>query len=121
MKQVELQGYPVEIDDRVWDLLEGWGTVKALYPGTSHPIRVAFASGDLVYTEAGGSSPQGTPRLYWQPVKITPPPKPERKWIRVADLDTRYVVVGDELEEARLQQNHPSFVRWLTDRIEVKP
>ena len=121
MKQVKLQGYPVEIGDRVWDMLLGWGTVKSLHPETAYPIRVAFASGDMVYTEAGGLHLNGVPRLFWQPVKITFPPKPERKWIRVADLDTQYVVVDDELVEARLQKNHPNFVRWLTDRIEVEP
>ena len=121
MKQVKLQGYPVEIGDRVWDMWQGWGAVESLHPETSGPIRVAFAGGYRAYTEAGSFDLQGIPRLFWQPVKITPPPKPERKWIRVADLGTRYVVVDDELVEARLQKYHPNFVRWLTDRIEVEP
>lgn len=126
MKQVELQGYPVEVGDPVWDMWLGWGTVSSLRPGSECPIRAAFAGGYAVYTEAGRPYRQETPRLFWQPVKITPPPKPLRKWVRVGcfaaggHTPPQMIAVDNERDEARLQE-HPLFSRWLTDRIEVKP
>ena len=67
-QKATLHGYPVEVGDRVWHLGYGWGEITAVRNGSIFVFKNADFCGLCWPWE-----------IFWQPVEITPPPKPEPK------------------------------------------
>ena len=95
-KQPTLHGYPVEVGDRVWSLEYGWGEVIKIYPEEKYPVLVRFEAQSLrIFFD-----PSEVQTLFWQPVEITPPPKPEPEidWTKVpqgAPVEVRNSIVDN--------------------------
>jgi hypothetical protein len=73
--------------DRVWSVRRGWGSVKAIHEG-GYSIIVKFEN----CPELGSYGYDGMefhhdvfPTLFWDEVKIVPPPKPKRKVKKVIE------------------------------------
>lgn len=70
----------VKVGDRVWSVLCGWGVVVDI--DTSHyPVDVNFDAGSCdCFTFEGKQEIRDTsPALFWDEIKIVPPPRPKRK------------------------------------------
>lgn len=89
-----------KVGDRVWSVTCGWGTIDYGKWSATYPLHVQF---DIhrakIYTLDGYSDLSDTgPSLFWDEVKITPPPRPKRMkkvnktgWINIfADLNGRH-------------------------------
>ena len=83
-EQPTLHGYPIEIGDKVWSIRYGWCRVAEIY---NDGVRVHCDDyGHIwVFDWKGRHIGGKTPELFWQPVDITPPPKPklEIDWSKV--------------------------------------
>ena len=113
-KQVTLHGYPVELNDRLWDLNMDWCTVIELNPGDQFSIRLKMDKGGEMVVD-----PKQMRSLFWQPVEIIPPPKPE------PELDWSKVPQGTPVEV----RNYPDgewvkgygFIAKATTALENQP
>lgn len=69
------------VGDRVWSIRFGWGTIRKIDTNLNYPIRVHFDNGNGLdgykYDGRFGTGDQ-IPDLYWDEVKIVPPPQPKR-------------------------------------------
>ena len=86
-KQPTLHGYPLKVGDRVWHLRFGWSRVTQIFSDNEFLIE---SEEDEIergrYDEEGKVSfTDQSSVVFWQPVEITPPPKPEPKidWTKV--------------------------------------
>jgi len=77
-----LHGYPVEVGDHVWHITKGWAKVDEIV--SINPVQIRVVQNGICighYTSNGKNAFPSytidTPELFWQPVKITPPPKPD--------------------------------------------
>lgn len=76
---MNLHDDPVAVGDRVYDVVDGWGTVVFIEDAPHPPsIRVRFdeTARERVYDPAGmtaSRAPRAT--LYWQDPVLAPPPK----------------------------------------------
>ena len=102
-----------KVGDRVFSLLNGWGTVDEVEMGhSSYPISVDFDSGKIDrFTSCGKCMVfHSNPVLFWDEVKITPPEKP-------LPVDTPILVRDDDDEEwqpAHLARfTHPGVMTWM--------
>lgn len=70
----------IKVGDRVWSIEYGWGFVKEL-KNTCYPIVVQFDSEDHQQFTMNGKFFTNSPNqsLFWDEVKITPPPRPKVK------------------------------------------
>lgn len=70
-----------KVGDRVWSVLLGWGTVINVSNAGSLVIHVKFDCGrnDNFSKKGYRLSDDVYPALFWDEVKITPPPRPKRK------------------------------------------
>ncbi len=77
-----LHGEPIEVCDKVFDIIFGWGTVIGI-PKTNnlYVIEVKFKNGEYAtFTTCGKYKINDlTPRLYWSEPKIEIPKKPIKK------------------------------------------
>jgi hypothetical protein len=84
----------VRINDKVWDLIHGWGHVCIIdrEGGDIRRMVVQFNDGEkYAYWPEGREYSSDTfsrQRLFWDEVKIVPPPRPKRKikktiWVNV--------------------------------------
>lgn len=68
----------IKVGDRVWSVVYGWGEVTNIHENY-FPIEVRFDSGGRdQYLTTGVSEEDQLQTLFWDEVKITPPPKPKR-------------------------------------------
>ena len=71
-----------EIDDRVWDIRHGWGTIVEIKTKcTKYPIVVKFDNVDvkMEYTFEGKYVDEHiNPTLFWNEIKFNMPKKPEK-------------------------------------------
>lgn len=76
-----------KVGDRVWSVGNGWGTVRRITRDEKFPIKVAFDNGDTGSFILDGKEfvDNSYPTLFWDEVKITPPPRPKRKEKRVIE------------------------------------
>ena len=88
-KQPTLHGYPLKVGDRVWHLRFGWSRVTQIFSDNEFFIE---SEEDEIergrYDEDGKVSfTDQSPVVFWQPVEITPPPKPEPEidWSKVPE------------------------------------
>lgn len=81
-----MDGEPLEVGDRVWCLVNGWGKVEELNMGVStYQIDVNFNGSLGSYTQDFRFF-KGTNRtLYWDEIKITPPSSKSKKNEKVWD------------------------------------
>ena len=73
-----------DIGKKVYCIRNGWGIMKALTGGTKYPFIARFARNGEGWTEAytaEGCYMTGdeNPILFWDEVKIIPPPRPKQK------------------------------------------
>ena len=82
-KQVTLHGHPIKVGDRVWHLLYGWSTVKAIRHGIEYPIVVSGIG--TFMSDGRGLCTHRNPTLFWNEINIDPPPPPKREidWTKV--------------------------------------
>lgn len=52
--------------------------------------------------------------------KLRIKPEPKKGWYRVALFKNGTATAETEYQEERFTKNFPSFIRWLTDRIEYE-
>lgn len=86
----------VRVGDKLWDAAEEeWVEVTSIGSAT-YPIVVRNKNGHFTACTLSGlvCTDSGTPRYYWDKVKIIPPPRPKRKvkktvelWVNVYNLD----------------------------------
>ena len=107
-RKVTLHGYPVELNDRLYDLNMGWSTVIELNPEDQFSIHLKMDKGGEMIID-----PNQIKSLFWQPVESAPPPKPESEidWSKVPQGTP---VVSDELSINRRHYfiaycDHPIF------------
>lgn len=67
-----------KVGDRVWSVRFGWGEVVALHTGVPYPIQARFVNFTHRYSYNGVYIDDGLPTLFWDEVKIIPPPKPKK-------------------------------------------
>lgn len=85
---MRLQGQEVEVEDKVYDLLEGWGSVSSV---DLSKITVKFA-GNVYYSynSAGkriGNTPARFPKfLFWQDPIVMLPLKDDTKWQTMKEI-----------------------------------
>lgn len=81
----------VKVGNKVWSIIHGWGTVKRFITGL-YPIEVVFNDSTVKSFAFNGKLSEGhTNRtLFWDEIKISPPPRPKRK---VKKTVIRYVNV----------------------------
>ena len=78
-EKIFLDGHEVKVGDRLYCLLYGWGTVDDINFGRDYPLFLNLGEHAMTYT-ASGEHFLGQGRvLYWDELKITPPPKPGKK------------------------------------------
>ena len=65
-----------KVGDRVWSLLHGWGTVDENVKDQRYSVYVKFDNGrEDTFTNCGRNMTfHANPTLFWDKVKITPPP-----------------------------------------------
>ena len=75
------------VGDKVWSVSQGWGVIVDINK-SEYPVVVEFKESGTrrVFTYEGrwvATDPY--PSLFWDEVKIVPPPKPKRKVTRVVE------------------------------------
>lgn len=72
-----------EPGDRVWSVVDGWGSVYTKLPlqNKTYPLAVQFESGDMGQFTIDGRHDIDAinPTIYWASFDIVPPPKPKKK------------------------------------------
>lgn len=87
-KKLYLDGHEIKVGDRLYHLLRGWLVVaNAYYHSTMRDYVLVLrdvASGDnfSMYQSSPNLEDDSERVLYWDEVKITPPPKPKKKEMR---------------------------------------
>jgi hypothetical protein len=123
-----------KVGDRVWSLLHGWGKIIDVnldltgrgVDYESYPIKAMFDDNyDGSFTVDGkfNDSKYGNQVLFWDEVKITPPPKPKKiisKTILVEPTDFNYQAMCGGQIATEIVFNIGSFVDAnLNDKIKV--
>ena len=109
-KQVTLDGYPVELNDRLWDPNMGWCTVIELNHGDQFSIRLKMDKGGEMVVD-----PKQLMGLFWQPIDIDPPPKPE------PEIDWSKVPSGVEVRSNTVMHNNLRFVAYCDPDVTDMP
>lgn len=82
-EKIMMDGEPLEVGDRVWCFLRGRGKVIDLHRGFFDDIIVQFGEHEYAYRSEGlpklSGAFQQVRTLYWDEIKITPPPKLKKK------------------------------------------
>ena len=78
-EKIFLDGHEVKVGDRLYCLHYGWGTVSDIFVGGSYPLFLMFGENTVTYTVDGKQFLRQKRALYWDEVKIIPPPKPGKK------------------------------------------
>lgn len=103
-----------KIGDRVWSIEFGWGHVYEIdnRDPTGRPLIVQFATRREQYCSDGRRFNRGCryPGLYWDEVKIAPPPKPKRKVKKVAE---GYLQITE-------YRTHDNTAFWVSNLFETK-
>jgi len=73
-----------DIGKKVYCLRHGWGTIDDFIGGITYPVRVCFGTDDSdrrqSYTTKGiFTEGEKNQSLFWDEVKIIPPPRPKQK------------------------------------------
>lgn len=81
----------VKVGDRVWSTIGGWGTVERIDNGGFYPVVAKHdapfpvANELCSFTISGKAWAYGPQCLFWDEVKIVPPPRPKRKVKKVVE------------------------------------
>lgn len=66
-----------EVGDKVWSVGHGWGKITHIDNDDTYPLKVKFDGDSATYTLEGKFYKDDlNPTLFWDEVKIVPPPKP---------------------------------------------
>lgn len=76
---ITLHGEEVKLNDKVWDILYGWGVVSAIShrEGDELPLQIEYLDPKLRFAWIKASLMEK--RLYWQPIEFEIPKKPKPK------------------------------------------
>lgn len=98
-----------KVGDKVWSLLFGWGKVVRFgdYPYVKYPVEVEHDTGtNQWYSTAGQRRDDQNPTLFWNEVKIVPPPKPAKVYrvfgLTEASAECLRGMAGVRIEEETL-------------------
>lgn len=76
--KIILDGREVKVGDRMWSMVHGWCEIIGIRPNDKYPIKTTAET-----FKQSGSFFAGSPRvLFWDEVKIDPPPPPKQKVVR---------------------------------------
>ena len=78
LEQIMMDGEPLQVGDRVYSILHGWGEVEIIE--TDNTFRVNF--GNIKYWCDKSFVPCAFSKvrvIFWDEIKITPPPKLKKK------------------------------------------
>ena len=118
LEKIMMDGEPLEDGDRVWCLLRGWGKVIKLEPGFFDSITVLFGEHEYAYRSEGLPKLSGVFQqvrtLYWDEIKITPPPKPKKKvkvwdWVIYNLVDEPSLVLSARTETDLKEKGYLSY------------
>lgn len=101
-EQIMMDGEPLEVGDRVWCMVNGWVKFDTFVNNTYYPVRCSGANGKEYYLYTIDFQQElNTGRiLYWDEIKITPPPKPKKK-VKVWDW---YIEFLDEYLQPKIHK-----------------
>lgn len=70
-----------KVGDRIWNVVQGWGEVIQIDNDPIYPLGIQFENGiaEKFTLDGKGNRRDKYPCLYWDEIKIIPPPKPKRK------------------------------------------
>lgn len=76
---ITLHGEEIKLNDKVWDILYGWGVVIAIShrEGDELPLQIEYLDPNLRFAWIKASLMEK--RLFWQPVEFKIPKKPKQK------------------------------------------
>lgn len=102
-----------EVGDKVWSLYKGWGVIIGIKEGAKFPIEVGFGlSGNEYYSVDGKLwNSDLNPSLFWDEIKIVPPPPPKRKAIKRKAIPmgkVRLQAIKILIYEVMYQVKHPN-------------
>ena len=71
----------IQVGDKVWSSEYGWGVVKYVFPPNQVQICVDFKMDECRFDYSGKRNADLScfQSLFWDEIKITPPPKPKKK------------------------------------------
>ena len=72
----KIDGYKVELGDKMYDTVEGWGEVVGLGP----KLEIKFTKRSTAFDENGIRAGRDMRTLYWQNPTAVVPPKDPAKW-----------------------------------------
>jgi hypothetical protein len=98
-----------KVGDRVWDITSGWGKINNIisWP-TEYPVVVVFGEDEFPYSytyQGRMTTSDINPSLFWDEVKIIPPPKPKQKvkktlWLNIFNIECgSYTIFGYGTEQ----------------------
>ena len=98
-----------KVGDKVWSVQEGWGEISQIAPTSAWPVRVEFPNKNSnSYTFDGKEYEcHDLPTLFWDEVKIDPPPRPKRKGKRVLEGWVN-IYPAEGWEGLRVSNSYPS-------------
>lgn len=85
-----MDGYKVEMGDRMYDVVEGWGEVISL--GTK--LELKFKVRSYAFDDAGIRAGRSSRTLYWHNPAAVIPPKDGSKWNLITRIN---IGVRDEI------------------------
>lgn len=100
-----------KVGDRVWSSRTGWTKIVSVNEGFNYPIETEEINS---YTHGGlYKITDMLPTLFWDEVKIIPPPKPKKKvkkfisgWLSLFEGTNGNLILGDKLYEREHQQGY---------------
>ena len=78
-----------KVGDRVWEITEGWGKITEIIgQDEGKTLAVKFDGGgeDEYWDDGKHYATDINPSLFWDEIKITPPPRPKRKVMRTVEV-----------------------------------
>ena len=98
---ITLDGREVKVGDRLWSILDGWITITVISDHPCYPIESAennYTSDGKLYNSNRGRV------LFWDEVKIDPPPPPKQKvrkyqWLVTPEYCRSYATAAMYTEE----------------------
>ena len=110
-----------KVGDRIWNVVQGWGEVVQIDNDPIYPLGIQFENGitEKFTLDGKGNRRDKYPCLYWDEIKIIPPPKPKRKVKKTVEgfarpfiYNNRLLVFGEDLDEV---------MRGVTKKVKAKP
>jgi hypothetical protein len=118
-----------KVGDKVWDFINGWGTISAIYTDVPYPIMVLFLGRERdAYTSRGQMNMRGgLVTLFWDEIKYEIPTKPKRMvtktiecWVNVYSNGVGCLTESEEAADKAKRGNYRVACVKLTGTYEVE-